>query len=363
MRSLDPLIDLLQELCLAYGPSGQEEQIRQVCERELRASCEQVWTDEAENLIGYIQGRSTETRESGGPFAIRIMAHMDENSMIVKRINPDGTLRVNALGGLHAGNLGQGPVDILADGDVLPGILAYGSMHTTPESKSVDAIKKGPIEWEDVSIFTRRSDEELKSMGVHPGTRVVVSKSRRQLVRIQDCVGGPFLDNRAGLLIVLAAIAHLRETEVPPAEDVYVVMSTQEEVNAAGASFASRKLPGELTFAVDVGPVAAEYHTVLSDDPIVVYRDSTTLYTKSVADRLMELGQQLGMTPQAATFESYTSDASTAKRLGHSARAAMLCVPTANTHGYEIVVGNGLVQTAKLLAVYLQEAICPERFV
>ena len=48
----------------------------------------------------------------GGP-AIRLMAHMDEISMIVKRINEDGSLRVDPLGGILPGAIGQCPVDIL----------------------------------------------------------------------------------------------------------------------------------------------------------------------------------------------------------------------------------------------------------
>ena len=87
------LIPLLQELISARGPSGQEDEVRAICIRELETLCDKTWTDASGNVIGFLRGVSNE-----GP-AIRVMAHMDELAMIVKRINEDGTLRVNPLGG------------------------------------------------------------------------------------------------------------------------------------------------------------------------------------------------------------------------------------------------------------------------
>ena len=57
--------------------------------------------------------------------AIRLMAHMDEISMIVKRINEDGSLRVDPLGGILPGAIGQCPVDILGDQEKFSGVLSF----------------------------------------------------------------------------------------------------------------------------------------------------------------------------------------------------------------------------------------------
>src|SRR5437879_1063538 len=90
---------LLQELLWTYGPCGQENAVRAVCARELQPVVDDMWTDDAGNLVGYIGAtddlpegdahRSATTAKPGA--ATRIMAHMDELSMIVKRIESDGT--------------------------------------------------------------------------------------------------------------------------------------------------------------------------------------------------------------------------------------------------------------------------------
>ena len=46
---------------------------------------------------------------------MRIMAHMDELSMLVKRVKPDGTLHMTQLGVMYPGNFGLGPVAVLGE--------------------------------------------------------------------------------------------------------------------------------------------------------------------------------------------------------------------------------------------------------
>jgi putative aminopeptidase FrvX len=69
-RALD--VELLQELLWAYGPCGQEDAVRAICQRELECVVDETWVDPAGNLIGLI--RSGEAGSSSA--AVRVMAHM-----------------------------------------------------------------------------------------------------------------------------------------------------------------------------------------------------------------------------------------------------------------------------------------------
>ena len=53
-RDHDSTESLLQELLWTYGPCGQEDAVRTVCARELQPLVDDMWTDDAGNLIGYI---------------------------------------------------------------------------------------------------------------------------------------------------------------------------------------------------------------------------------------------------------------------------------------------------------------------
>ena len=63
------------------------------------------------------------------------MAHMDELSMLVKRLEPDGSLYLTPLGTMYPANFGLGPVAVLGDNQTLCGVLSLGSEHTTKESQ------------------------------------------------------------------------------------------------------------------------------------------------------------------------------------------------------------------------------------
>lgn len=349
------IFNLLQQLINARGPCGQEDEVRLVCEKELKNLVDEMWIDAAGNLIGKITGSSSTPSES-----INLMVHMDELSLIVKRINDDGSLRVNPLGGLHPFNLGQGPVEVLGDKQSFTGILSFGSMHTTKETPEINKMvpedNRGlgkTVAWEDIRVITRMTKEELKDAGVHPGTRVVIGQTFRKVHDFQDCIASYFLDNRASIAIALTALKQIKEKKTKPKKDIYFVATCSEEVGAHGASYAARTLPQGIALAIDVGPVAKEYGTVLNASPIVVYQDSYALYDKKTCDRMIVLSEQLGQAPQQAIFQSYGSDASLAYTRGQSPKAALICFPVENTHGYEIAHKESLQQCANLLEAYL----------
>jgi putative aminopeptidase FrvX len=301
--------ELLQELLWTYGPCGQEDAVRDVCRRELEPFVDEVWQDKAGNLVGLIRGSgndggSTDHDESAP--ATRVMAHMDELSMIVKRVEPDGTLRVTPLGTMYPGNFGLGPVAVLGDQQTLMGVLSLGSEHTTKESQQIWETKPDEgdkaLDWLHVYVFTGHSAEELTAAGVGPATRVCVDRSKRTLVDVGDYLGCYFLDDRAAVTALLEAARLLRDREQRPVGDVYLVLTTNEEIGGVGGSYASRTLPGDLTLALEVGPTEAEYTTTVRGGPIIAYSDALCVYDKEVADRLTDIATDLGLSPQAAVL-------------------------------------------------------------
>jgi putative aminopeptidase FrvX len=340
--------DLLQELLLAYGPGGQEDAVRDVVRRELEPLADELSVDAAGNLVGLIRG-------GDGP-VVRVMAHLDELAMIVKRVEPDGTLRLNSLGTMYPGNFGLGPVAVLGREETLTGVLTLGSEHTTQETAQVWKTKPDgagrAMEWTDVHVFTGRSREELAACGVHAGTRVCVHESRRALIELGDHVACYFLDDRAALTALVSIAAQLREQR--PAGVVHLVATTAEEMGGIGAGFASRTLPGDVTLALDVGPAEAEYQVDVGDGPVIAYADDAVIYDKQIADRLLALGGEIGVAPVPAVWQSFDSDASQSKAKGLAPRAALVSLPTLSTHGYEVLHAETIDRTARLVTEFLR---------
>nr|WP_090340536.1 M20/M25/M40 family metallo-hydrolase [Mycolicibacterium malmesburyense]CRL69901.1 glutamyl aminopeptidase, M42 family protein [Mycolicibacterium malmesburyense] len=344
--------DLLQELLHAYGPCGQEDAVREVCRRELEPHVDEMWIDEAGNLIGLIHGKDRQAP------ATRVMAHMDELSMLVKRINADGTLNMTPLGTMYPGNFGLGPVELLGEHRAVCGVLTLGSEHTTKESQQIWETKPDQgdqaLDWLHVYVFTGHSPDDLADAGIRPGTRACVHRSKRTLIDVGAVyLGCYFMDDRAAVTALLGVAGRLAPDEGRPARDTYLVFTTSEEIGGVGGSYASRTLPGDLTLALEVGPTEEEYGTTCSGGPIVAYSDAESVYDKAVADALLSAATAVGLSPQPAVLGAFESDASHAKGSGLTPRAGLLCLPTLSTHGYEVIARRAIPDMAATLVEFL----------
>jgi putative aminopeptidase FrvX len=151
----------------------------------------------------------------------------------------------------------------------------------------------------------------------------------------------------------IEAMRALKERAHELSRDVYLVCTVEEEVTCSGALFAAKELPGNEVIDLEVGPVASEYDTELNERPIVLYGDMRGFYSKSVADRLKLAVQEEGHRPQLALFENFASDASSVIASGNTSRAGALCIPTQNTHGFEIIHRSASPVAARVLTRYL----------
>ena len=322
---------LLQSLVSARGPCGQEDEVAQLCRGWLDEHGIPHTTDAAGNIIARLA--------SPGPDheMIRVFVHMDEISFMIKRIFADGTIKIAQLGSFSPAFLGQMPVEILADDSIVRGVLSLGSWHTGEETSDVWHAKHGHFEISQYEVITGMDGEALFAAGVRPGKRVVVASQHRTLWDMGALIAGFALDNRAPITATMEACRLLVEGD-GPAVPVAIVFTREEELGFGTAGYAAEALPGAVSLAVDVAPVSAhEYGNQVDADPCIGYRDDWAVYDKDLADHLVALGLGLGMLPGIGVFENYGSDASSAKRLGRTAKAALIGIPMENTHGYEVI--------------------------
>ncbi len=340
------LLARVEELMLAHAPSGQEAEVDDLVQRLFSVAGRTVQRDRSGALVLHLPGR-------GLAPAIAVAAHKDEIALIVKRVEKDGRLKVQPTGGLHPWAVGETPVEVLTHSGPLPGVLSIGAKHVSRESPA-GVIKEGSgLTWEQMWVETHLDEAALCQAGVRVGQRVVLARPRKQAWYLGQgqFVCGYNLDCRGGLAI-LAEVAHAL-TEHPPAGDVYLVATAEEEVGAHGALYSVAQLPVDTLVAVDVAPVAEEYQTRNSAEPVLLCKDSSGLYHQGTIDRLVAVAGDLGFGVQLAVVTSYGSDASIAHGHGHVARAALVGYPGGNTHGFEICHIDGLANTARLLIGYL----------
>jgi putative aminopeptidase FrvX len=339
------LVELLNELLVTHSPVGDEGEMDTVLAPYFERCCDETQVLCGETLVGKIEGR-------GLAPAVQVQAHKDEISMIVKRIAPDGVLHLDALGGAIPWKYGEGPVEILGEREIVPGVLGVGCAHTSAESRTIEQARLQALEWPMVHVTTRLSDGELAERGVRIGSRVVVHRERKRPLFLADCVAGYALDDKVALALMVAAMEAMA-AGLRPKGDVYFVATMGEEMLSGSSSFVSERIPAETLLALEIGPVAEEYSVRNNEQPVVWYKDRVATYTKVLCDELVRLAESLGFGAQPAVYSRAATDASTARQHGQVGRIACLAFPGENTHGYELACLAGIENTYRLLMAWL----------
>jgi putative aminopeptidase FrvX len=331
-------LNLLQELVSVPAPPGQEQELAALVVSRVAEMGHQVSIDAKGNVL-------VPVGPPGEP-KIVVTAHLDELALLTTAIFRDGSLEVTNLGGLQPSKWGETPVEIMAP-NPLPGILSFGSVHTESAESAIVQGRARPIDWRQTRVFTGRDPEAIQTLGVRPGTRVAMARSRRGLTRIGEFISGYFLDDRADLAAWLLLLDQLQKD--PPKTPMLFAATVSEEVGGHGALYVLQRLRPEFCVALELGPVVPDAPILLSETPTVWANDSY-----AVADsRDLDILANLGLEVQFQALSRGGSDASCAAANGLCARPVTLGIPMENTHGYEIIHRHGIDRLVELTLAYL----------
>lgn len=232
------LRELVSRLMLVPGLSGHEGRIRRVIADELAAMGIESRSDRLGNLIATMAG------DPAAP-SVMLFAHMDQLGLLVRRIEANGLVRVERLGGVPEKALPAQPVVFcVAGGRDVPGIIANKSHHATGQDEKYRVLPY-PELYVDAGFS---SAAEVLEVGIDIGTPIVYEPTVVSLAG--DRLGGTAVDDRAGCAVVIEVARALLQSPRPPT--VHFVFSVQEEFNLRGALTAAQVLSPDIAIQLDV---------------------------------------------------------------------------------------------------------------
>lgn len=341
--------ELLRDLVALPGPPGQEGAVRAYVRGQI-ARLGLSWRDDAKGNLLVWAGADPPPRPD-----VVVTAHLDEIALLVTGIDPDGAVRVSALGGAFPWKWGEGPVDLMArDGNRVPGVLSFGSIHTTAPESVVQQAREGVTPtWRAARVLTGQPREALAAAGVRPGTRVVIAGARRVPYALGgDLVASYFLDDRADLVAWLLALATLKDG--PGLDKVLFAATVSEEVGGHGASFLLQTLRPAVCIALEIGPRTPDADFPLDDQPTVWVNDGYAAMDPRDGELLEDAAGAAGLSIHWQALTRGGSDASCAASQGLCARPVTLAFAAENSHGFEIMHRNAPHNLARLLVAYLR---------
>jgi len=324
----DELVGLLKRLLVTHAPSGVEGEMDEIVLERLRECSDDVRRDPHGNIYITFPGKE------GGPLTL-VTGHKDELGLLVHKIDEDGKIWIEPLGGCLPAKYGEGPFDLITEKGVIEGVLCMGATHISAKSSRIHQAKTGHVTWDLVYLDCKLDRKQLEERGAMLGDRAVIGRRRKPPVFLHDeYVGGYALDDKAAVAILLLLAQRLKEKQ--PVHDLCLAATSNEEGGVSGASYLCRQLDPHDVIAVEVGPVAEEYTAKMNEQPVVLFKDAYYYYNTELTRELIAAGKRCGVECQASVARSFGSDASGTIKAGLNGRGACLCFPTENTHGYEI---------------------------
>lgn len=300
---------------------------------------------------GTIRGilrRNMPERRRANP-ACAIVAHLDTLGAMVREIKPNGRLSLMPIGTWSSRWAEGGRVTVFTDtgsyrGSVLP-LMASGHVYN-------EAIDSQPVTWDQLEV---RVDEQIacaadaEALTIRIGDFVAFDACPELLEN--GFIVSRFLDNKAGVASLLAALKAVVESGVEVPMDCHPVFTLSEEVGSGARAVIEDDVSEVI--GVDIGPVAPE-QGARERGVTIPLMDSAGPHDYHLTRRLLKLCDEFGIPSNRDVFRFYHSDAGAAVSAGHDVRTALLCFGTDATHGYERTHLSGLVHLAELLTLYIQ---------
>ena len=322
-----PALRLFSATLAVPSPSGAEERLANIIREQLAACGYDCRTDAAGNVTVRLEGR-----EKAAPLCC-IAAHMDEIGMAVTRIEADGSLRVDRSGGLYPWKLGEGPVEILGDNEVVFGVLSMGSTHTNAASGQT-------ITWEQVRVLTGLSVEGLARAGVRPGSPGVPARQVRGPVVFGDLeaplVGAWTFDDRMGVVALLRLLETLKRDALQPRRPILIAFTVHEEGGGQGAKALTQREHPEVFISIDGCPIPPGAPLELDGRPGIWTKDRLIVYDQRLVRDLCQAAREAGTELQPVAYDATASDASMVSSVGAALRVGCFGHVRENSHGYEV---------------------------
>jgi len=328
------MLEITKKLVEAYGPSGYEDQVRELIQEEVSSFSDETSVDAMGNFIALKKGDGTGKK-------VMIAAHMDEIGLMVSHVTKEGFLRFTGIGGIRPQTLMGGRVQF-ADGTI-------GAIY----SEKLDSWNSlHPMDKHYIDVGAANREDNGISVGSAANfVRPFVAQGSRWIAKS--------MDDRIGCVVAIETMRRLKATP----HDVYFVFSVQEEVGTRGAQAAANALLPDVGIALDVTtsgdtPEAPTMAVELGSGPAIKVKDSGMIAHAGLVKKMKETAEAAKIPYQLEVLDGGSTDARSIQIAGPGCAAGCISIPTRYVHSQsEIVDKLDVENSVRLLAALLSNPL------
>ena len=345
---MDP-IALLETLSNAFGPSGHEDDVRDVLVDTVKPLVDDLRVDRVGNIVA--------TRNGSRPDVVLLDAHMDEVGFLVSYVDESGFVLLHPLGGWDARVLPGHALTIKGrDGELVRGVIGTLPPHITADTDRTKAFPL-PDLFLDVGATSK---EDAASMGVEVGCPVVPGGRFERIG--DDLVMGKAFDDRVGCAVGVSVLDALQGQDLDTT--LVVTFVTSEEVGLRGArAVADQVLPSvaialEGTTAVDVpGVSGAKKLASMGRGPAITIADSGIIASAVVNRKIQAIADAASIPFQMKLPGGGGTDAAAYQPAGQGVLVGVMAVPVRYIHApLSMLRPSDVDATIRLATAFVRDA-------
>lgn len=331
MVKMDETLTMLKDLTDAKGVSGHEKEARDVMESYIKPYADELYTDHLGSLIAKKSG------QDHGP-KIMVAGHLDEVGFMVTRIDDEGFVYFQTIGGWWSQVMLAQRVTIMTKKGDVTGVIGSKPPHIlSPEAR------KKPVKIEDMFIdIGASSKEEAQEFGVKPGDSIVPYFEFTQLKNEKMLLAKAW-DNRIGCAIAIEVLKQLQEEDHPNV--VYGVGTVQEEVGLRGAKTAAHTIQPDIGFAVDVGVAGdtpgipdRDADSELGKGPQIILYDASMISHKGLRELVVETADENNIPYQYASMAGGGTDSGSIHLTANGVPSLSITIATRYIHSHAAIL-------------------------
>jgi len=231
-------LELMRKLTEIPAVSGHEDPMIRFLRTYMEERADRVRMDKLGNVAATIDGT-----DPNAP-SIMVLSHMDEVGLMVRRIEPNGFLRVVRIGGIEERSLLSTQVRVITGKGEVPGVVGLEAHHVRPPEKKY-VIPPADKMYVDVGA---NSCEDVEEMGIKVGDPITYMPNFREYG--SGLIMSKTMDNRAPLTVLLQALDHFSKEK--PKATIHFTASVLEEMNQRGPLPMARILKPDAVLNLEV---------------------------------------------------------------------------------------------------------------
>ncbi len=303
--------ELLTKLTQCYGPSGNEEKVRDLIISEIKAYSDDFFVDTLGNLIVH--------RKGSGP-KLMFAAHMDEIGVITTFIEKEGFLRFAEIGGVSPHNALFQKVQFK---NGVTGLVAY--------EEKIEEIKdlKFNKMYIDIGAKNREEAEALVNIGdAGCFTGSFIENGGRLISKA--------MDDRAGCYIMIEALKSISKNDNPD-NDLFFVFTVQEELGLRGAKTSAYNVNPDYAISIDVTdtgdtPGSKPMSLKMGAGPAIKVKDSSIITHPFIRRIMQECAEEINVPYQFEVLERGGTDSGAIHLTRSGVPSGVLSIPTRYIH-------------------------------